>query len=614
MEDDQLIVRATKNYVQESDDAKRSRIEQNEENFDCYHMKQDFSYKKKGQSKEFLPKQSIVVEQVSTFFQQGLVDIGDWFNVEKRVGATEGQIKAKDVKNLVRRGLDKAKFIEFVGDTAKVGLLGSLMIAKVHNDEQTVPYFVTEKNEEDGSIQLKKRKRKYWKLGLATIFPKDFHIDPTGRGLYRGNDEYFDLWELKKMAEDENSDFDKAVLEEIAANSQKDAQKEAEDAKRQGQDVTHTDYRRQVKLTEMWGTILDPDSGDVLHENVRWVVANDTHLLVKPHKNRFWHGEDPYVVTPIIRVPKSVWGKALMDAGTKLNFALNEIYNLMFDSGMMSVHGIKQARVDWMEDPSQASDGLAPTDVILANSSTPPGGKVVERVDTGGLSEEAIAIFDLTTREFRESVLSSDLRVGAIPNKEVTATEVLESSNSITSIFTGVSKVLELNFIEPVVEKSWMTMLQHMDDMDDAEVKNILGEERAALIQAMTPEQRFAESALGFKFKIFGISRTLAKTKDFRKLTALLQTISSSEVFIESYLQMGFTFGNMLEQIMRALDIDTEKLKDQGEDQEQMIAQQLMQSLRGEVDQSQIPQAGGGNLNETIEGSVPRDGMANQGG
>ena len=81
---DEDVVRIVGNYKREADQAATVRLEQNKLNFDFYHLRQDFSHKQAGQSVEFLPKQMMAVEQITSFMQQGLVDLGDWFGAVAR--------------------------------------------------------------------------------------------------------------------------------------------------------------------------------------------------------------------------------------------------------------------------------------------------------------------------------------------------------------------------------------------------------------------------------------------------------------------------------------------------------------------------------------------------
>ena len=59
----------------EAELAKTERMALNRMNFDAYHLRQDYSHKKPGQSREFLPKQAMGTEQTASFLHQGLMDL-----------------------------------------------------------------------------------------------------------------------------------------------------------------------------------------------------------------------------------------------------------------------------------------------------------------------------------------------------------------------------------------------------------------------------------------------------------------------------------------------------------------------------------------------------------
>ena len=81
-DDAQYVVNWIIDSRNEADEAKSNRMHLNRDNFDMYHLRHDFSHKEEGQSTEVLSKQDMAVEQISSFFQQALVDIGEWFKVE----------------------------------------------------------------------------------------------------------------------------------------------------------------------------------------------------------------------------------------------------------------------------------------------------------------------------------------------------------------------------------------------------------------------------------------------------------------------------------------------------------------------------------------------------
>ncbi len=596
------IITCMTNYRQESRDAKMDRMDQNKVNFESYHLRQDWSHKQKGQSREFLPKMSMAVEQAATFLQQGLSDIGEWFRVEPEPGLNEDamRVKPKTVYLLLNRQLIKTGFMQKVGESAKLGLIGSLMIAKVGGKKVNKPKFTVKNNLKNGkfSKQLMRSDEKVWELDISLIRQEDYYPDPTGRGLYEMEDIYMDYWEVERLATGPDAIYDLEEVKKLSGQPDSAGIDQDFDKSREtGLDMTSRGYRKQIKLTEIWGNILD-EQGNIIHENVVCTVANDQFVIQKPTPNPNWHGESPYVTCPIVSVPHSVWGRALMDAPSMLNRAMNEMFNLSLDGGMMSVHGIKQIRKQWLDDPSQVDDGIAPGTTLGVNSSCPPGQSVLENVMTTTVQPDAMNMMNLVNQEFNASALTNDLRMGVASFRAVKATEVVEASQTITSMFSGMAKNIEgedyKGFITPILQKSWKTIAQNIDDLDSNELKALLTEKIASQLLAMGNEELFADTVQGCKFRTFGISATLNKQKDFTKLTALLQTVGSSEVLTEAFLAK-YDFSKYLTEIMKALDINPFKIEADKADGGDLSAKPQGPGMApGEMPnlQSQIPQAG----------------------
>lgn len=604
------IVRTSTNYYQEAKYAKRDRMLLNKRNFDTYHLKQDFSHKKTGQSKEFLPKQQLAVEQISGFIQQSLVDIGDWAKVEAEDGIENPKILPEEMTLLTMRQLEKAKFYGKVTDMIKLGLLGGLIIVKVHGKYTNKPRFYPQTVSDGGKLSRKlfvDRSKKVWELQVDLIRHEDYYPDPTGRGLYEGQDIEMDFSDVLALSKGPNAIFEPSVVEMVKSDFA-DYEQVAKKSREQNQNFTQTSFRKRVLITEFWGTLIDSSSGEVIKENCVWRIANRRYLISPPKDNPFWHQKSPFVVSPLVTTPTAVWHRALMDGPTNLNIAENELFNLIVDGGMAATHGIKQIRTDWLEDESQVADGVPPGTTLSVSSQCPPGQKVLERVDTGSITPESINVYQLINSEFQQSALTNDLRLGVLPSRQVKATEVVEMNNTITSVFSGLAKVVEQEFLRPVLDLSWQTIAQHQNDLDQNEVKNLLTKDRASAISALSPEEVFASTVEGHHFKVYGISLTLSKMKDFKKLTALLQTISSAEPLIEAFIQR-FSFEKLMDKIMKSLDIDTRDLEISDEEK----ALNAMAQGQGGMglgstpnQQSNIPQAGTGPSGNSIQANSPQ--------
>ncbi len=608
---DATLISIYEAYKKEAEAARFSRLQQNKINFDMYNMRQDFSEKNKGQSKEFLPKQAMAVEQTANFMQQGLVDMGDWFRVDEAPGLHEDvmAVKPSEVQKIMTRQLEKANFMMSIGDAAKLGLLGSLMIAKIHGQKKPRYSYKVETKMKNGSYQKKliKLTDKRWELKIDLIRQEDYLIDPSGQGLYRMHHTYMDYYKAMELAEGKDAIYDKAALEQLKGEAGNDSPiNEANRARETGQNPASNAFRKKIKITEIWGNFVN-EQGELLYENCVATIANDRVVIQKPTPNPLWHGEHPFVECPIITVPNSVWGKALMDAPSMLNIAQNEMFNLILDGGMMSVHGIKQIRENWLVDPSQIEEGISAGDTLRANTACPPGMHVLERVDTSTVPQDGIQVYNLLQQEFNTAAVTNDMRMGVQPFRQVKATEIVESSQAITSMFSGLVKHIEQHFIVKILQKGWATTAQHIDDLDTDEVASLLGENRARQLQAMGQEELFAATVQGCKFEVFGISAQLNKQKDFTKLQAMLQTIGSIPVLMEAFTEK-YDFGKYLGEIMKSLDINTGRIE-----HDEPIAPQGGPAQPGQMPgempnlQSQIPQAGAAeNQGDQTMGAIPQ--------
>lgn len=608
------IVRISYSYYHEAYNSRIERMDKNQLNYDCYHLRQDYSHKREGQSREFLPKQMMATEQIATFFEQGVVDPTDWYRVEAAPGIDQQNMKIfpDEIQKLTDRQLDKASFKTVIHDTFKLGLLGCLCIVKVGGKRVPRIKYEAKNYEENGETKTKilKNESTVWQLEYTIINPEDYYPDPnpSGRKIYEMHQGYFDFHEVQAMSEGPNAIYDPAIVEQLKYDFEKEWYERIADIRRTGANFFRTDYRKRVKLQEFWGSIVEQHTGELLYKNVVWTIANDKYLIRKPSPNPYWHQECPIVVAPIIRVPNSVWHRAVMDSPTRHNIALNELYNLNLDAGLMSTYGIKQYRPDWLEDEGAYDEGFIPGDSVAVNANCPPGGKAIERVDTSSMSQESLAMYQIVNQEFNQSAMTNDLRMGNLPGRQVKATEVVEASQTLNGLFGGITQRLEAGFVTKILDLSWKNTLQHMDDLAEPEVRALLGDDRALAIGSMSKEERFANTVLDSRFKVYGMSRALQKQKDFRKLTSFLQTIGTSPLLVQEFSQK-FSMPRMLEEIMDSLELNTRRLESTPQEQQaaQARMQQMAQLAMGQqggaqngpmeaslADQSQIPQAGTG--------------------
>lgn len=591
---------------EESDQAKIGRMAQNRDNFDMFHLRHDFSHKEDGQSTEVLSKQSMAVEQIKSFFQQALVDIGDWWKAEACYpDAEQGMlIRPHEITKLTNYMLQKAGYFSHVGNTVQSALLGALGVSKTYGILKSKPRFVAKKSGRGKSYKkwVEKIEDKTWEMKFDVVRQENYYPDPTGKRLYEIEDMWLDYHEVLAQAEGDDAIYDKSAVLGLTKGTT-DSEEESARSRETGQSPVQAGHRPKIKLTEFWGTILDRE-GNVVFENVVATLANDTTLIRRPEPNPLWHQRSPYTASPLMEVANSVWHKAPMDAPTLHNRALNELYNLVVDAGMAQVHAVKQIRKDMLDNPSQVSNGIKPGTTLAVSSALPPGAKVLEPVTTTVIPGEVFNIYNIMGQEFNASALTNDLRQGVMPFRAVKATEVVEASQTITSVFQGMAKNYEARQSTKELELAWMTTAQNWDRISKEEFVALFGADRGNELAQLDPQDVFVSTVDGIRFKVFGISLTLSKSQDFRKLTTLMQTVVGSEILMEEFSKK-YDFGKFLGEIMTALDIDKHKLEIP--QSHQMTMQESGQAApQGGPDMmSQVPQAGAGSLADMFGGGGP---------
>jgi hypothetical protein len=447
-------------------------------------------------------------------------------------------------------------FASLMGKSTLQGLFESLIVLKVHGYSTTDNTFQMEPGNLLAGIapRLTPTTQKSWKLRIDLIPTEDYLPDPTGRNLYEIHRVERDYVDVLEMAE--AGIYDMKVVEQLDLDYSKE-QKDARLARHRGQNETKNAVkRRRVCLEEMWGTILD-EEGIPIHKNVVMTVANDKYIIRQPTPNPFWHGESPIIAAPIIAIPHSVWGKAFYDHTSMLNIVINELVNLIIDGGISSVWGIREVRADMLEDPKQITNGLPQNATLVIKADAPIDAQAVKASVAGKVPPEAMAVLNLITREHDASAMTNDTRMGFLPQRQVKATEIQSADQSHSMLLDSFAGDLEKNVIEPTLRKSWLTILQHADDLDKEEVIDAIGVEAAFAMSRMGKAARFAMFATGMNFRASGLSATLGKARDFQKLMALMQSVQSNPILTESFLRR-FDGDVALDTLVRSLNINPE--------------------------------------------------------
>ncbi|MDE1840137.1 MAG: hypothetical protein KGH87_09480, partial [Thaumarchaeota archaeon] len=533
---DQTVLHVTDSYFREALSAKKTRTAKSRENQQMYLGHQDFSHKQAGQSAEFIPMVPLAVEQFSGFVKKALIDYGDWFDVD-----VDGELPITDneIRSIILNQFNTMSRCEegrndlpvVIADGVKSAQLHSLMIFKVYGKDFKKKKFHVERGSEfkrhtlpSGADQIvevpkyniQRKEKSYWHLCVDAVNTEDYYPDPTGRNLYKIHRVERDLWEIEALAE--AGIYNPEVVEKIK-NDFTEFEKKTQEALDANQDTSVTpDFRRRAVIDECWGHLLDAN-GRIWKTDQVWARANEKYLIREPEDIPFWHGQDPFVVAPLIRVPFSVWHKALADHSVPLNIAYNELFSLMLDGGLASVHGIKQLRTEYMERPEDASGGIPQGMTIAVKSEMPADVKVLETVSTGTIPPDAQIMLNIVKREFDQASLMNSIQMGQLPERQVKATEVVQASQNNSSLLESIVGDLE-QAMELLVWKAWNVILQDMHHIEMKYLKSAVNQQAILQFAKMTPEERFV-AFQNVNFKVRGLQATISRAKDFQKVMAV---------------------------------------------------------------------------------------------
>lgn len=612
MEGNSTVVKAIFDARNESLSARSSRSEKNDRNWDMYFGRQDFSAKIEGQSREFLPKTAAAAEQMSALFRKGLTQFGDWFRVKPT--KYPQILTPEEVRDTIKLYLndlppaygnaERTTFDVVLGDAVKNALFESLMIFKVHGEvgRKTVPT-----RNPEGRLQMQEIDA--FRLRIDAIRPQDYYPDPTGRGLYEMTETEVDLFEVKEMAS--LGIYDPDAVAKLETGMEKDEEERRQDWKSNQNRASLQKNRKTVVITEYWGKILDED-GSVLFDNIVATVANYKYLIRAPEPNPFWHGKSPFVCCPLIRIPWSVWHKALYDDASALNIAINELFNLIFDGGLASVWGTRQVRPNHLQDPESISGGIPQGAALAVRDSLPPGAKVVETVTEGRVPPEALTILELANSEFSQASMTNELKLGALPKRNVLATEIIEQSQSQASTLDSLVKDVEQLCIEQILEKAWLTILQNLDWFGVNRIAEHVSPNAAVFLMQLDRQEAYAALAPHSSFTAFGLTSLVSQARDFTKIAAYLQIVQANPILMQAFFTVNDPF-RVNESLQRTMNINTEEWRRDDASQARMQEEiQKLQFFTQLFAQSRSKEGGTGLPTNQIGGDTSTAGQINQ--
>ncbi|KKL61149.1 hypothetical protein LCGC14_2198220, partial [marine sediment metagenome] len=428
------------NYIltlrREADDATRDRRLAADELWTLYQNRQNYSRKKDWQSKIFVPKIFMSVEQATAIVKRAIMSPKRLFKIEPISPDDEvAKEKLKDVDRVLKRHLKESNFATSYAETMKEAFLVGVGVPKV-----------------------------LWEGGLrfVNVPTSKFFRDPDWQAgsfeppKYDIEEKEMDLSELKDMAKRINTDAGRSIYNMAEINKikedQRDIEHETEERIRRGISQ-HNKVDKRVVLTEFWGTLVDKKTNKVKKNQLR-VVANQ-RLIIRSQDNPFEPQRSPYVpTTPIIYPHRGIWGISLVEPIVKMQYAYNNIINLGIDNLNFSVNKIFEYQPSNLVNPRSLTQ-LYPGKLVAKHSSAP----AIQEVRTSGLGQDSFMVLDLLQSEMQKGTAITEFLLGTA-GKSKTATEAELKTAQAQGLFDTIARDIETNSLALIIQMSFDRLIQ----------------------------------------------------------------------------------------------------------------------------------------------------------
>lgn len=565
---------------------KEERRPQNKLNWEYFHGNVDWSHKDKDDPRVHLHKIGVAAERLRAKIKGALMKYDQWLTVERKYQTANSLLPDFAAKNLVIKQLDKAKAKSRISDAILRGSLESRIALKISSKDVVQPRFVS-----DGSKLIRDEKT-VWQLDLPVMGFEQLHIDVDNQEdpLYIIEECEVDKYRVLALASDDQSvdkPYSKSMVDSLGRAPDRTDAKDVENTAKGNEDqLPRIKYRNSVIIHNFFGTILDEsgaimtwiteDGKEVELKNIMCVVGNEDKLLIDPTRNTRSSAKAPYVYSDILRSPNN-GRKAILDAGTLVNQAVDELFSLMLAGAVKSVHNVTWYRKDWIEDQRDVSGGIRDGASIGINDAAPAGADPIGTCTTGKVPAEAFSMQATLERVFAENVLSSQTDMGQSNTADKLATELVQMNSAISDIFDSIGGDIEEGFISDLGEEVLYEVIQNLDSMDPDEVRGCFGDkaELAEQFLELSPKERFEQIRGVFKFTGKGLRGLIANQAKAQGLVNFLNTLTGNPITAQA-IETDISVVKLVQMIAKGFGLDAEELKPSAEEQEMIRQKQLI--------------------------------------
>lgn len=541
------------------------------QNLDLYWNRYDFSNKAAWQSQNVMPEVPSYVDRFAGALKEALVSSPNGFytvsdpydtnhDIEPAIKAMTDVWLTTAGKNQVGTPLDFSSVFE---DNMKMGALMAASAVVLWKDD--VP----------GG-----------RVAIETVDPRLVWLDHTYRDLYRIRRTEVDTVDILRMVGQKTKRgkplYDLNEMNQLVGSLQ-NMQMEKAELSGQGEEVIST--RKPIVLDEYIATVVGHDGKFLMDREVA-VIANDTYLIRGPEPNPFTHGKDWMVYTPLMPVPLSPYGRSYMEDFGSVAKVFTDLTNLILDATYTSAMNAYVMVPAMLKDPNQINSGIYPNKIFRLEEGY-NAEDFAKALELGSLDPGAIDVWTRIKSELSDAAGMNEIGLGQLPDKtHIAATAVAGAQQSSSAILRSVAQTIEYRFLDPMLDLTWKTGLQHAKP-NDQRMAEALGDIGGMSMYNALLGDRKNLIKRNYTFQARGISQLLQKSQKMQALMSVMQVVGANPNLMNAFMQV-VDINKLLNLLFSLSNVDLRKLApSQREQLMQSVAQPMMEA--GQQGQASAP-------------------------
>lgn len=317
-----------------------------------------------------------------------------------------------------------------------------------------------------------------------------------------------------------------------------------------------------VEIIEYYGPILERNTGAVLEENQRVIIAGGKVVLTHG-PNPDWKRKSPYFFSITSYVPFKGVGAGIADNGIDQELIANELLNLSLEHMAFNVRGVKAVDVSALVDSSQIETGFAPGDIVQVRADSRKVEDLFHDIDYNANANFSA----MQMLEKLELIASSSAGVdtqGSNPSSRarISASEIKSNVDKTSRSQFSLARELDETYLEELLVRILDFILQY--DLENRPLEEfmaagIISPSEHDFIASIPTHERLKEAKRRYRLDVRGFRERLERNEYLTRLSEYVQQIIMLCSVDPSISQM-IDFKSIIQLFSEAFGLESDKI------------------------------------------------------